>query len=118
MPPIKPLSPDMLPELARFWNAAFPDQALTEFLLAERVFGPRDASPENSLCYLDDRGGIIALSLIVPPPCRAKLIVPALGAEQDSVIVCYKFFLVANSITAFTGGCFKHVLSPLCWLGV
>ena len=67
MPPIKPLSPNMLPELARFWNAAFPDQALTEFLLAERVFGPRDASPENSLCYLDDQGGIIALSLIVPP---------------------------------------------------
>ena len=67
MPTLEHLSPSMAHELAEFWTASFPLHPLTDYLLAERVFGPPDASPENSLCYLDKNRNLIALSLLVPP---------------------------------------------------
>jgi len=36
-------------------------------MLAERVFGPKDYCPENSIAYAAADGGIVGLSLIVPP---------------------------------------------------
>ncbi len=44
---------------------------MNDFLLAERIFGPPDAKPENSPCYLDRKGNVIAFSLLVPPVPKA-----------------------------------------------
>lgn len=66
-PAVAYLAPSMLGELMRFWKESFPLHTMNESLLNERVFGPPDACPENSLCYLDDGGKIIGISLVVPP---------------------------------------------------
>lgn len=67
VPAVAHLVSAMQPELLRFWRESFPLHPMNEALLRERIFGPPDACPENSLCYLDDGGRIIGISLVVPP---------------------------------------------------
>jgi GNAT superfamily N-acetyltransferase len=70
MADLKPLSAEYLGRLHAFWRATHPDLKLSESILAERVFGPPDASPETSFCMTDGIGAITALLLIVPPVPR------------------------------------------------
>lgn len=61
------LTRDMLGRLAKFWRESYPKVPMSDALLDERVFGPPDAEPENTLCVLDSDGELIALTLLVPP---------------------------------------------------
>lgn len=80
MPQVESLTPSMLPELLRFWNASFDLDPMNESLLAERVFGPPDARPENLLCFREAGGEITAISLLAPPsPPGAAKQTPARG---------------------------------------
>jgi GNAT superfamily N-acetyltransferase len=67
MADLQPLSPDALDKLRSFWRVTHPDLRLSDALLAERVFGPPDASPDTSFCMAGQAGEITALLLIVPP---------------------------------------------------
>jgi GNAT superfamily N-acetyltransferase len=78
MADLKPLTPDELERLGAFWRATHPDLILGQTLLAERVFGPPDATPDTCFCMTDSAGEISAVLLIVPP-------VPRHTDEADSV---------------------------------
>lgn len=70
MTPSHHLKPGDLDRLWDFWSESFDDPPMTKSMLAERVFGAADFSPEHALVRFDgedqETDRIIALCLIVP----------------------------------------------------
>lgn len=80
------LTPEHFPQLKEFWEASFPLNPMNDELLRERIFGPPDATPENSLAYFEECGRLIALSLLVPPESKVPLKpeIPVAGDHDSS----------------------------------
>jgi GNAT superfamily N-acetyltransferase len=65
MPYLSPLTPEQMPQLRRFWDASYPELALPDPLLAERVFPPGD-EPREHLGRRDGAGELEAILLLSP----------------------------------------------------